>query len=260
MYRVQLKICEHFVDVYIKTKNSLVWLEKYSPFRTDDPHEADICVELTDGYGIAFSNFKVDITKEKYRKIYRRADYYLEVDASYKNVKLAAYDEFAFKHAFMNLYSSYIVDRNWGLMIHSSCVLEDGEAHLFSGYSGAGKSTVAKLSFPRPLLSDEATLVKISKEYITILDSPFRSELESRGNTKHFRLKSIQLLVQSPLNNRILIKKSDALTNLMDKVFFWTNDPEETKRILSLLLLLVKNVPVYELHFQKSNSFWELIS
>lgn len=259
MYIFQLKISEHLVDVYA-TKKSMEWLEKYTPFLTDDSHEADICVELTEGYGIAFSNFKVEITKEKHRKIYRRADYYLEVDSEYKNVKIAAHDELAFKHAFMNLYSSYIVEQKWGMMIHSSCVLEDGEVHLFSGYSGAGKSTIAKLSFPRPLLSDEATLVKISKESITTFDSPFRSELESQGTTKHFPLKSIQLLVQSPLNKRMLLKKTAALTLLMDKVFYWTNDPEDTKRILSLLLILVKTVPVYELQFQKNNSFWELIS
>ncbi len=259
MNKVQLKISEHLIDVYA-TKNSLKWLEKYTSCLTDGSHEMDICVELIDGYGSAFSNFKVDIMKEANRKIYRRSDYYLEIDVRYKNVKLAAHDEFAFKHAFMNLYSSYIVDQKWGLMIHSSCVLEDSDAHLFSGYSGAGKSTVAKLSYPRPLLSDEATLVKISSENIVIFDSPFRSEMESHGHVKQYSLKSIQLLVQSQVNERNLLKKSDALTLLMDKVFFWTNDPGDTKRILSMLLELIENVPVYDLHFQKNNSFWELIS
>ena len=51
----------------------------------------------------------------------------------------------------MNLYSSFIAYHNWGLLIHSSCVVNKGEAHIFSGHSGAGKSTAAKLSHPRDL-------------------------------------------------------------------------------------------------------------
>ena len=260
MYKVKLKVSEHFLDVHSKKSKPLEWLGKYYPFLADDSYDTDISVEVTDGYGIPFINFEVEITKKQNKKIYRRADYLIEIDSEYKNVKLAVHDEFAFKHALMNLYSAYIVDQNWGLMIHSSCVLVDGYAHIFSGYSGAGKSTAAKLSFPRQLLSDEAALVKITPEQITVFDSPFRSELKSQGNIKQSPLKSIQLLVQSSSNKRIILKKSEALIDLMDKVFFWTNNSADTIQIMSLMLQLVKNVPVYELHFQKNNSFWELIS
>ncbi len=73
------------------------------------------------------------------------------------------FNEFALKHALMNLYSSFIVHHKWGLLIHSSCLKEGDKAFLFSGQSGAGKSTVVKLSHPRPILSDEATVVKITE-------------------------------------------------------------------------------------------------
>lgn len=78
-----------------------------------------------------------------------------------------------------------------------------------------------------------------------------------KGNVS---LASIQILYQALQNKRAKLEKSNALLNLMDKVFFWPHSQEETKRILRLMTLLVKKVPVYELHFQKNNSFWELIS
>ena len=160
----------------------------------------------------------------------------------------------------MNLYSSFIVYHNWGLLIHSSCAIEKGTAHIFAGKSGAGKSTAAKLSYPRNLLSDEATLVKITPEKVIVFNSPFRSELEVGNFVEQVDLTSVQILFQALQNIRATLTKSDALFQLMDKVFYWPHSQKEIKTIMKLLTNLVKNVPVYELHFQKNNTFWELIS
>ena len=73
-------------------------------------------------------------------------------------------------------------------------------------------------------------------------------------------LASIQLLHQSVQNNRIKIRKPDALIQLIDKVFYWVHSPEETKAIMHLLRTLVDLVPTYELYFKKDDTFWELIS
>jgi hypothetical protein len=160
----------------------------------------------------------------------------------------------------MNLYSSFIVYHNWGLLIHSSCAIDNGKAHIFAGQSGAGKSTAAKLSYPRKLLSDEAALIKITPEKVTVFNSPFRSELEAGNFKEQVELASVQILYQALQNNRAKLTKSDALLHLMDKVFFWPHSLDETKTIMRLLTDLVKIVPGYELQFQKNNTFWELIS
>jgi hypothetical protein len=47
---------------------------------------------------------------------------------------------------------------------------------------------------------------------------------------------------------------------LLDKVFFWAHDAKETSKVLGMLREMVMAVPVYELHFQKNNTFWEKIS
>ena len=145
-------------------------------------------------------------------------------------------------------------------MIHSSCAIEKDKAHIFAGQSGAGKSTAAKLSYPRHLLSDEATLVKITSNKVTVYNSPFRSELQADSFEGNVELASVQILYQALQNKSNRSTKSDAFFHLMDKVFFWPQCEEETKAIMRLMTQLVKNVPVYELHFQKNNTFWELIS
>lgn len=220
----------------------------------------DLSILLKDGYGTPFVDYEVKIVNEGNQITFQRADYFIQVDADYKQATVAVHDELALKHALMNLYSSFIVHRNWGLLIHSSCVIEEGRAHIFTGHSGAGKSTAAKLSYPRKLLSDEATILKITEESITVFNSPFRSELQSTDHHENCPLASIQLLEQSLSNKRSKLKKSEALLQITDKVFFWSYRAEEPAAIFRLLKLVVNEIPVYELHFQKNNTFWELIS
>jgi hypothetical protein len=227
----------------------------------EQPQIPDITVVIKSNYGVPFLNYDVSINTDENKIIYKRADYLIEVDSCYKNAEISVHNELALKHALMNLFSAFLVHHNWGLLVHSSCVVELGVVHLFAGHSGAGKSTVARLSNPRKLLSDEATILKITEDGITVYDSPFRSELKPIHYLQHaYPVKSIQLLNQSLQNKRVVINKADALFQLIDKVFYWPYCSEETKRIIQLLMLLVKQVPIYELHFQKNNTFWELIS
>lgn len=261
MDKIHAKIGEHIIDVTSNSINIAKTLLNENRFLIEgcevQPH---IVIHIEHGYGVPFVDYDVKITKELNKLYFRREDYLIETDEEYKNATIYVYDELALKHALMNLYSSYIVYHNWGLLIHSSCVVENEKAHIFAGQSGAGKSTAAKLSYPRLLLSDEATLIKITTEEVTIFDSPFRSEIKSSGFEKSRSLVSVQLLHQSLENNRIQLNKSAAFLHLMDKVFYWAHDPSETKNIVKLLESLIHKVPVYNLYFQKNNTFWELIS
>jgi hypothetical protein len=217
-------------------------------------------VTILDGYGVPFQDYYVQISYDTKKIYFRRADYLIEASHDYAKATIHVHDELALKHALMNLYSSYIVYHNWGLLIHSSCAIENGKAHIFAGHSGAGKSTAARLSQPRDLLSDEATIVKIEEDGITVFDSPFRSELQSTGYQQPTPLAGIELLHQAEINSLEKMRKPDALLSLMDKVFYWSHDPAETQRIMGLLRILVEKVPVYELYFRKDPTFWELIS
>ncbi|MDR7000624.1 hypothetical protein [Neobacillus niacini] len=261
MRQLTTKIGDRNIRIFIDSRKLNKFFERSFPaFLNAEDHPPNLTIKIKDGYGIPFKDYKVEITKQNQKILYKRADYLIEVDVDYTAAIISAHDELALKHALTNLYSAFIVHHHWGLLIHSSCAIDNGKAHIFSGQSGAGKSTAAKLSYPRELLSDEATLVKITSEGIQVFNSPFRSELEAEKFEGNIELASIQLLIQALQNKRERLEKSDALLHLMDKVFFWPHTKEETQTIMRLLTLLVRQVPVYELHFQKNNTFWELIS
>ncbi|WP_273851285.1 hypothetical protein [Guptibacillus spartinae] len=252
-----IKIGDHVIKMVYESEK-VFFLKNEVQFR-NVTKQIDLEITIIHEFSTPFTDYNVQITKEPTKITYRRSDYLIEVDPEYKEATLYVHDELALKHAFMNLYSSFINYHNWGLLVHSSCVIENGRAHIFSGQSGAGKSTAAKLSHPRELLSDEASILKVTDQEVTVYNSPFNSELDS-SDLASAPLASIQLLHQSLQNRKESISKSDAFIHLIDKVFYWEHSDEETRRILHMLQQLVETVPVYNLHFQKNNSFWELIS
>ncbi|OXM85205.1 hypothetical protein CF651_16535 [Paenibacillus rigui] len=256
-------IGEHLVEFTSSSDRMLAMLAVHFPCHV--PAEPlgkapDLVIHIEAGYGVSFVDDEVTITEEPGRIRFRRADYLLVTDEAYREARIFVFDELALKHALMNLYSAYIVHHGWGLLLHSSCVIADGRAHLFAGPSGAGKSTVAKLSHPRELLSDEAALVKITPGHMTVFNSPFRSELAATGREQSSTLASVHLLYQAHSNRRIGLSKSEGLLQLLDKIFYWAHSPEETRKVLHAVHVLAGTVPIYELHFQQNNTFWELIS
>ncbi|MCM3412457.1 hypothetical protein [Metabacillus litoralis] len=256
MYKVMVKIAEHYIRLTSYSINCFTTLNNSYLIINNENVKPDLSIHIEDGYGAPLESFEVAITKTQEYISYKRADYLIRVDHFYKYAMIWVHDELALKHALMNLYSSFIVYHNWGILLHSSCVIDNGNAHIFSGHSGAGKSTAAKLSTPRDLLADEASIIKISSNKVVVFDSPFRSELNSKCMNSSFKLESIQLLHQSPLNKREQLSKSNSMLHLLDKVFYWTESSEETIKIFHLLHYLVHQVPIYDLHFQKNNTFW----
>lgn len=260
MERMYTTIGEHSIQIVCHSVTIVNWIQRNFQITAPAEGRPDLFIELTEGYGLPFVDYHVVITKEANAISFRRADYLIETGVNYQYAKIAVYNELALKHALMNLYSSYVVYHRWGLLIHSSCVIHKDRAHMFAGHSGAGKSTAAKLSHPRELLSDEATIVKVTTDQVTVYDSPFRSELNRTSTEKASPLAGIYLLNQAIDNRIVTISKSNGFLHLMDKVFYWSHSAEETGKLFKLLQQVVDAISVYDLHFQKNDTFWELIS
>ncbi|MBD2848644.1 hypothetical protein IDH44_26030 [Paenibacillus sp. IB182496] len=212
------------------------------------------------GYGEPFAGYDVAVRRSARLVRYERRDYRISIDWTGGLTVIDVFDEFALRHALMNWYSAYIAAGAWGLLMHASCVVEDAEAQLFAGPSGAGKSTVARLSQPRPVLADEAAIVQPTDGGAMVYDSPFRSELEAPAVLQPpQRLGAIHLLRQSAEVRRERLARAAGMTELPGKVFYWAARPQDTARVLALTQQLVRRVPIYTLHFQKNDSFWEVI-
>lgn len=255
-------------DHIIRFATDSEWIRQFirDKFRIDIQERpfgeaADMEVEVREGYGIPFVSFDVAAAENSDGSVhFTRADYLIRASSDFRRAIVSVYNDFALKHALMNLYSSFIVSREWGLLVHSSCIVEGGKAYLFAGHSGAGKSTVALMSLPRSILSDEATVVKVGEGRITVHDSPFRSGIDRPWTGAACELAAIQFLRQSQEIKRVMLPKSEAIMELFGKIFYWPHAPRETQKIMKLFQLLLQHTPAYELYFQKNDRFWKEIS
>lgn len=265
MYERSVMIDEQFVK--ITCDSPVLWsyiTDNFRPVNDVDPRKkADIELDIAGDYGAPFSGFDVQVANLGHVVLFKRSDYLIAVAPDFCKAVIKAYDRMALKHALLNFYSSYLIHYESGLLIHSSCVIDHGFAHMFAGQSGVGKSTAARLSHPRKLLSDEATLIKISPETGTIraYNSPFRSDIGAIDGGIPCELKSIQLLHQHTENKRTRVtKEASPVQLLLPRTFYWPHTDKELSIIHKLLNKIVEQVPVYDLYFQKNNTFWKLIS
>lgn len=259
MNNIYTRMGEHTFQISADSSNLMSLFKKsFQSFTVVPDTSVDMVVHIKGGYGTPLVTFDVNITNKNSKLIFQRDDYLIEADPDYRHAVLSVYNGMALKHAFINLYSSFIVYHNWGLLIHSSCVIENGKAYLFSDQSGTVKSAVT--SHPQRALSDEATLIKITPDSTAVFHSPFRYNPDLPQGERACPLESIQIMYQSFQNKRSRLEKTHGLLRLMDKVFYWTYNPRETKRILSLLKLLTNKVPVYDLYLQKNQTIQEMIS
>lgn len=265
MHKLELTIAEHHIEIDVASDTFKDWLiHKFAAKLVVDYfllNNVNLSILVIDVFGTPFESYNVEITYNDELITYLRNDYRIQVTRDFSKAFISAYDEFALNHAMMALYSAFIAHHNWGVMTHSSCIVDHDNTHLFAGQSGAGKSTIAMLSEPRMILSDEAALVKVSNERVQVFNSPFRSDSvwEAHQIGYHYDLKGYHLLRQSQQIRREPIHKTEALIYLMNTIFYWAYLPEETAKVVSMCRMLVNAVPFYDLYFQKNDLFWREI-
>lgn len=163
--------------------------------------------------------------------------------------------------ALLRILSSYTLLRHGGLVLHSSAIGDKDGAHVFSGVSGAGKSTIAALlrdNWPVEQLSDELLILRRYSDHWDLVVSPF---LGSKGlaHGKTRPLLSLNLLSQAGENRRTELKPAQAMSAMCRHILSYAQDPQSGELILELVMQLVQEVPCYELEFLKDASVGQVL-
>ncbi len=180
------------------------------------------------------ANFKIRFSKNFYED--RLKDFpYLDLDTI----------EYMFLGA---EYYSALVHFN-GMMLHSSCVVYEGKAYLFSAPSGTGKSTHTQLwlkQFPGSyILNDDKPAIRITENGIYAYGTPFSGKTDLNVNTG-VPIGGICVIERSENNHIERISTDEALFNIMNQTVRPYKE-EEMDKMLNTLEKVVSNVPVYRL-------------
>lgn len=148
---------------------------------------------------------------------------------------------------FMNILPLYK-----GLLLHACGIDDNGKGYIFSGFSGAGKSTMARQWLRKRgvrLLNDDRVIVREMRRNFYIFGTPWHGEI-NKCDPGMVRLKTIFLIKHGSENKARPLSPSEAVTSLIARSFSPLWDREGMERAMEVIERLVRKVPCYELSFK----------
>ncbi|HMD30964.1 MAG TPA: hypothetical protein VKG84_03565 [Candidatus Acidoferrales bacterium] len=147
-----------------------------------------------------------------------------------------------------------------GLLLHASGGIRHGRGLLFSGISGAGKTTMARLAPPDvQLLTDEVSYLRRERSVFQVYGTPFSGELGIQGENVSAPLSAIYLIEHGPANRRERVPEAEAVRRLMRNILFFAREKCLVAEVFSTVCDLVRQVPVERLEFLPDARVWETI-
>jgi hypothetical protein len=159
----------------------------------------------------------------------------------------------------LRIFLSWKLLEHQGFLLHAATVIRDGKAYVFTGRSGAGKSTVASLSPQGSVLTDEISLLRRENGIWRAYGTPFWGEFKAAGSNTSAPVAGIFRLLQAPENRVELLRPMSNLRTLLPNVLFFSAEAESTRKLLEILSLAATEIPGYNLSFRKNPAFWEVL-
>jgi hypothetical protein len=146
-----------------------------------------------------------------------------------------------------------------GFLLHAATVMRNGKAYIFTGRSGAGKSTVASLSAEGSVLTDEISLLRFEKGVWHAYGTPFWGEFRAAGSNTSAPVAGIFRLLQAPENRVTVLSPMATLRTLLPNVLFFSAEAEANRRLLEILTQAATQISGYNLAFRRNSAFWEVL-
>jgi len=159
----------------------------------------------------------------------------------------------------LRIVHTFLLAREGGFLLHASSAIRNGSAFLFSGVSGAGKTTMARLAPPDVVvLTDEASYVtRRGREYFAV-GTPFFGELARVGANERAPVEGLYLLAKGPVNKIEPIDRADAVRALLRNILFFARETDFVEMVFDAAFDFVDRVPIRRLTFTPNFRVWEM--
>ena len=160
----------------------------------------------------------------------------------------------------LRIVHTLILAKQGGFLVHAASAIRGDKAFIFSGVSGAGKTTISRLAPPdATLLSDEISYVRREGNRYLAFGTPFAGELGKVGENRSAPIAGFFLLAQGSGNKIEPIKRAEALRSLLRNVLFFADDPALVELVFQSAYEFASVVPIQQLTFFPDQRVWEQI-
>jgi hypothetical protein len=160
----------------------------------------------------------------------------------------------------LRILHSLILARQGGFLVHAASAIRGGKAFIFSGVSGAGKTTISRLAPPdATLLTDEVSYVRRKGSRYFACGTPFSGELNRAGENCSAPVATLFFLEKGPQNSIEPISSTEAVQRLMRNILFFAHDPELVKLVFQSACEFASLVPMRRLVFVPEAQVWDSI-
>ena len=165
------------------------------------------------------------------------------------------------------LYQAFYCDprngRGASVLLHSSGVIHQGKGYVFTGLSGAGKSTIARLSRNDMVVNDEICLIRFHGKQAIVEGTPFNGFFK-RKVPGEAAVRAIFLLEQRRTHSVTAVSPSQAVAALLPQIVPPIGlderiTPDTLDSMMNLAQAVQEAVPVYRLQFNRDSGFWKEI-
>ena len=160
---------------------------------------------------------------------------------------------------FIRVIYSLIVFRAGGILLHAAGIVQKGKAYIFLGHSGSGKTTVARLSQDKIILSDDlVVLLPAGKRWIAHA-TPFWNPGDDRRFDSHAPTAGLYFLNQAKKVYLEPLNRALAVAETVSNIPIISSDPEKIEELLARCDSILTKVTYHRLNFLPDKSFWGVI-
>jgi hypothetical protein len=160
----------------------------------------------------------------------------------------------------LRILHSLILAERGGFLLHAASAICDGRAYLFSGVSGAGKTTTTRLApADITLLTDEISYLRPNVDGYSAFGTPFAGELAKSGENCFAPVSALFFLEKGPENRVDELTSTEAVRRLMRNILFFAEDRSLVEKLLATACDFVAKVPIRRLTFYPDERVWDEI-